>query len=138
MIETSLAALDIRFQPVAQAWKEMVTAYALPQRFPGFKARVLETRRSLARQDEVAAAGASQVRVGYHNFGLALDFGIFGEGGLYLKDGLHPAYLSAGQIAEALGCVWGGRWQMRDSGHIEYHPDGATLDSLKAAAGLVT
>ena len=137
-IETKMDTLDIRFQPIAQNWFEMVTAYALPQRFPGHKARVIETRRTLARQDEVATIGASQLRVGYHNFGLALDFAIFGEEGLYLKDGNHPAYLCAGQIAEALGCVWGGRWKMKDSGHIEYHPDGVTLDSLRLAAGLTT
>lgn len=138
MIETSLLVLDVRFQPIAQGWKEMVQAYALLARFPGHTMKVLETRRSLARQDEVATAGASQLRVGYHNFGLALDFAIFGEGGLYLKDGNHPAYLCAGQIAEAMGCVWGGRWKMKDSGHIEWHPPGQTLDDLKKAAGLVT
>lgn len=129
--------LDVRFQPRAQSFCEIVTAWVLPLRFPGYKFRVMETRRSSERQESVQAAGASQVKVGFHNFGLAMDFAIFAApDGTYLKDGTHPAYLCCGQVAEALGCVWGGRWQMKDSGHIEFHPDGVTLDALKLAAGM--
>jgi hypothetical protein len=64
-----------------------------------------------------------------------VDFGLFGEGGTYLQDGGHPAYLACGQLGEALGCVWGGRWKMMDAGHLEWHA-GTTIDALKAAGGL--
>jgi len=48
----------------------------------------------------------------YHNFGLAADYAV--------------GHLSAeerekfGALAESAGLTWGGRWRMRDYGHVEW------------------
>jgi peptidoglycan L-alanyl-D-glutamate endopeptidase CwlK len=41
-------------------------------------------------------------------------------------DGADPAWLTIGQLGEALGLRWGGRWQTPDLGHFELvvAPDG--------------
>lgn len=130
MIDTSLDSLDSKFRQIVQAWSEIVTAYLLPVRFPGYKFRLMETFRSKERQADLEAGGKSKVKVGWHNYGLAVDFGLFGDMGVYITDGDHPAYLACGQVAEAFGCVWGGRWTgFKDSGHIEWHP-GKTLQDM--------
>jgi len=144
-IDTSIESLDVRFQPIAQSWQEIMTGYVVPVRFRGYVVRRLETRRTLARQSSVLADGASNLKIGWHNFGLALDFGVFAPDGTYEKDDRTGIYRAAGFVAMALGMRWGGNWDRdtnieepgeNDRGHIEYHPDGVTLDSLKEAAGL--
>ena len=130
MIDTSTDSLEPKFRQVALSWSEIVTAYLLPLRFPGYRFRIMETTRSKERQAELEAGGKSKVKVGFHNFGLALDFGLFGDMGVYITDGNHPAYLACGQVAEAFGCVWGGRWEkFKDSGHIQYS-HGKTLQQV--------
>src|SRR5437899_1999096 len=89
-------------------------------------ARVLETLRSEQRQKDLQASGASLVKFGWHQVGLALVWACFRDG-QYITDGNDRLYEQCGQVAEALGCVWGGRWgRLKDSGHWEYHP-GFTL-----------
>lgn len=89
--------------------------------------RILETLRTRERQAALEASGKSRIKVGWHNFGLALDFGVFADG-VYITDGTDRAYERCGLIAEALNCTWGGRWtRFPDYGHIEFHPDGCTL-----------
>lgn len=130
MIETSIDLLDPKFRPIALAFEEIVTSILLPVRFSGFKYRRMETLRTKERQAELEAGGKSKVKVGWHNFGRAMDFGIFDEQGVYITDGNHPAYLACGQIAEAFGCIWGGRWTgFKDAGHIEFHPN-QTLEQV--------
>ena len=92
----------------------------------GIDARILETLRPEARQIELWKAGKSQIKIGWHNVGLAWDFGVF-ENGRYLTDDKSGLYLRCGLVAEALNCVWGGRWdRLKDLGHCEFHP-GFTL-----------
>ena len=137
-IDTSFESLDVRFIPRAQAWAEVLTAYVLPVRYPGHKMRVMETRRSPARQAELEAAGASRNKIGFHNYGLALDFGIFAPDGRYLKDDATGIYTTCGIQAEVFGMEWGGRWKsLVDLGHIQFRPDGTNLDKLAEAAGLI-
>ena len=131
MIDNRIESLDVRFQPRAQAWLECFSAYVLPARWPGFKCRILETRRDRARQADLLAHDASRVKVGYHNFGLALDWAVFDPKGLYLGDDSTGVYTAGGLIAEALGCEWGGRWiSLKDYGHLQYRPGGVTIATL--------
>jgi hypothetical protein len=111
----------------------------------GIDARVHETLRSLERQDAVETAGASKNKVGWHNFGLALDIGCYVDG-KFQEDDAKGLYLKCGFIGMALGFRWGGNWDQdrniaeageNDFGHFEYHP-GSTLQQLIAQEGLKT
>jgi len=131
-VDSNIESLNPRFQPIVRAWFEIVMERVIPLRFPNFKAKITETFRSLERQAEQLASGASQVKVGWHNYGLAIDFAVFDEHGVYIQNGGHPAFESFGQIALGLGAHWGIRVNGRlDAGHIEYHP-GFTLEQYQA------
>src|SRR3990167_3533226 len=106
-IETRISALRLDFQPIAQAWLEIVQGYVLPARFPGYKARITETMRGGERQAELQASGASKLKVGLHQTGRAFDFAIFDTQGVYVTDDKSGCYTAAGQVALALGCESG-------------------------------
>jgi D-alanyl-D-alanine carboxypeptidase-like protein len=139
MIETAIDKLRVDFQPLAQAWQEIVQAYVFPLRFPGYKVRIIETMRSAERQAELLAKGASKLKVGLHQTGRAFDFGVFDDGGLYLPNDHRGVYTVCGQVAEVLGCEWGGRWStFKDLGHIQFLRPGQTVHMALVEAGLVT
>ena len=96
-------------------------------------ARVVETIRDPSRQKQLMEDGRSDVKIGWHQVGLAWDFLCFDEWGGIIHDGEHPDYSKCGLIAQALGCKWPiyiGR-NRKDAGHIEYHP-GFTLQQFLA------
>lgn len=84
------------------------------------------TFRSLSEQAAAKAAGLSQVSIGWHQVGLALDVAIVTPGGSYVSDGADPRYGIFGRIALAHDCIWGGSWVHQDYDHAEWHP-GFTL-----------
>ena len=138
-VETRIVALRLDFQPLAQAWKEMVESYMLPLRFPGFKMRITETLRSGERQAELQANGASRLKIGLHQTGRAFDFACFDETGVYITTDKAGVYEACGQVAESLGCEWGGRWQtFKDYGHIQWLDKHPTVHAALVEAGLVT
>jgi len=94
--------------------------------------RVLDTFRTPTRQEELYEAGASKVKRGWHNFGLACDFGVFTRDGKYCgSETPDNEYFKLGLIAKSLDCIWGGDWKFKDLGHIEWHP-GFTLAQYMA------
>ena len=124
MKDARIESLRLEFQPIARRW-----LHALVDDL-GMKVRILETLRTPERQAEVQAAGRSQLKFGWHNVGLALDFAAFGDDGVYLIDDRTGLYTRCGLVAEWMGCAWGGRWErLRDYGHIEWHP-GMTLQQF--------
>lgn len=140
-IDNSFESLNPRFQPIARAIIEVFAERVIPLRFPNFKVKVLETLRTAERQADVLAAGASKLKTGWHNYGLAMDVAIFDDHGVYITDGNHQAYAAIGSIASALGCIWGGSWQsFKDSGHVEWHPNVtlAQFESFLAAGKAAT
>lgn len=152
MIQTGIDVLDIRFQPIATAVCEVMASYVIPVRFNGYKMRVMETRRDANRQKQVFADGASKNKIGWHNFGLAVDVGFFEpEKGKYLGDDSTGIYRALGFVAMSFGCRWGGNWDgdtiinepgENDLGHFEYHPRDEhgrklTLDEMIKIAGMV-
>jgi len=139
VMEARISALRVDFQPLAQAWLEIVQSYVLPLRFPGYKARITETLRSGARQAELQASGASRLKVGLHQTGRAFDFAVFNEVGVYVTTGGDGSYEACGQVAEALGCEWGGRWAtFRDLAHVQWLDHNATVHAALVEAGLDT
>lgn len=103
----------------------------------GIDARVLETLRTVKRQAEVLAGGFSKNAIGWHQYGRALDFGVFIDG-VYQVDDKSGLYLRCAYVGMALGCRTGYNWDQDknigepredDLGHIEYHP-GLTLAAM--------
>jgi len=99
----------------------------------GIDARVMETLRDPARQKELQKTGKSDVKMGWHNVGLAWDYLCFNSNGAIIHDGDHWDYQRCGHIAQALGCRWPIHLKSgaKDAGHIEYHP-GFTLSQFLA------
>ena len=131
-IDNSIESLRPEVQPAARIFFH-VTRDDL-----SIDTRCLETRRSRERQAELLVVGKSQLKVGFHNYGLALDFGVFVKG-VYQTDDRSGLYTRCGYIAKALGWRWGGDWaKFKDFGHIEANT--YTLAQLEAAIaqGLVT
>ena len=138
VIEARISALRADFQPLAQAWLEIVQAYVLPARFPGYKCRITETLRTGERQAELQAKGASKLKVGLHQTGRAFDFALFNDMGVYVTDDKRGCYTACGQVAEALGCDWGGRWPtFKDLGHVQWLDTHETVHAALVEAGLV-
>lgn len=115
-IQNSLLLLDHRFRPLVEKW-----LVAVKQK--GLNVRIVETLRTPERQEELQKAGASQLKRGYHQRGLAFDFALFDHRGVYQTNNLSGDYTIAGEIGEGLGMVWGGRWtKLVDLGHLQWSP----------------
>lgn len=100
----------------------------------GVQLALLEGYRSPERQDRLASLGPSVTRAGAfqskHQYGLAADLVPVREGRLFLSEAdpwAAEAYRVLGEEAERAGLVWGGRWTLRDLGHVE--AAGSTLAS---------
>ncbi len=104
----------------------------------GYPMALLEGYRSPERQDMLADKGPSvtQARANQskHQYGLAADIAPIRNGKLVISERdpwAATAYQVLGEEAEALGLTWGGRWAMRDLGHVE---NPAKLSTLKPPA----
>lgn len=97
------------------------------------------TFRSMADQAAAKAAKLSQVSLGWHQFGLAMDVAVLTPEGKYVTDGEDGRYTTFGMVAMKHGCIWGGSWTKSDPDHCEWHPNFslsqylAWLDSHKVA-----
>ena len=99
-------------QPVARRWLEKARAIT--------RVRITETFRTAARQGEVVASGASGLAIGFHCYGLAFDFAVIDEAGVYIADGTDSRYAQFGELGRSLGLRWGGDWAKPDYDHLEY------------------
>jgi peptidoglycan LD-endopeptidase CwlK len=92
---------------------------------------LLEGYRSPERQTFLQNQGSNVTNAGafqsYHQFGLAADCAFFRDGKLVISE-QDPwalrAYQRYGELAQAAGLSWGGKWTLRDFGHIEQHRQG--------------
>jgi len=103
---------------------------------------IVHTLRTWEEQANIYAQGrtrpgpiVTKAKPGYswHNFGLAFDVAVLEKGKIVWE---LPAttWTRIGEIAEALGLVWGGWFKnLADRGHFEFHPEGQTLATLRAA-----
>jgi hypothetical protein len=75
---------------------------------------VIETYRSLARQEQLYAEGATQLRaVGTHHYGLACDFALWIDN----QPSWDGSFDIIGLLAKKYNLVWGGTWG--DFGHVQ-------------------
>lgn len=89
--------------------------------------------RTYSEQDKLYEKGASKAKGGYsnHNFGIALDVAIYGNG-KYLPKGTEWQYEKYGNVAKKRGFMRGGDWKsFFDPAHIEYKHN-KTLKQLRA------
>ena len=98
----------------------------------GYEYRAISGHRSYAEQDTLYAKGRTKpgkrvtnARGGYssHNFGIALDFGVF-KGRRYVDSSdpvlAHRVHAAIAQIADKHGIEWGGNWRsFKDYPHFE-------------------
>jgi peptidoglycan L-alanyl-D-glutamate endopeptidase CwlK len=85
-------------------------------------------------QDKLYAKGRTEEPIGrrhivtnakggqsFHNFGLAFDIVILGDGGKANWDTNDPAWKRAGEIGKSVGLEWGGDWtRLKDLPHFQY------------------
>ncbi|MCB1899640.1 MAG: M15 family metallopeptidase [Rhodocyclaceae bacterium] len=97
----------------------------------GYEPVLLEGYRSPERQARLAALGPHITRAGalmsYHQYGLAADIAFVADGKIVIDENdpwAARGYRLYGEIAESLGLTWGGRWTMRDFGHVELRRPG--------------
>ncbi|MBT0960211.1 M15 family metallopeptidase [Denitromonas iodatirespirans] len=92
----------------------------------GYELTLIEGYRSPERQMRLAALGPQVTLAGaymsYHQYGLAADCAFIRDGKLVISERdpwVMQAYEHYGEVAESVGLTWGGRWKMRDFGHVE-------------------
>jgi hypothetical protein len=131
-----LASLDADYPELDSLWRpylwEDVQTFAIQKdslfqhiRAKGWVMRYLQAVRNLKRQQQLNAAGRSQVLLSFHNFNLAADVGLYSRG-RYLRQSTR--YTQLGQIAKSLGLSWGGDFVgFPDPGHIQRFKNSAAL-----------
>jgi len=129
MSKDLIVDLHPAFRPITLAI--LAESQAELTRVGGGTVRASVTGRSLSEQAAAKAAGLSQVNVGWHQYGLAVDVAVITPGGSYVADGKDPRYATVGAIAKQHGCIWGGDWHHPDWDHFEWHP-GFTLGQYQA------
>lgn len=136
MSDRRIESLRPEAQPICRAWLEKCRGEL------ALDARITETWRSVEDQVRDQGKGASSVKLGWHQFGLAWDFAVFDHSGcsvphdakcgVPVQRGDDPRYAKCGGVATALGCKWPIRLANGDvdSGHIEYRPNWRSLKHL--------
>jgi peptidoglycan L-alanyl-D-glutamate endopeptidase CwlK len=128
--EKVLATLHPQVQLVLRSF--LVAAKAIAAK-SGLDVKAISGLRSYAEQDALYAKGrtasgsiVTKARGGYsnHNFGLAIDIGVFSADGKKYYDE-HPLYDELGALGQSLGLEWGGAWKFKDSPHYQYRPEWA-------------
>jgi peptidoglycan L-alanyl-D-glutamate endopeptidase CwlK len=122
----------------------LLAAFRLMHDRHGYETVLIEGYRSPARQDQLAALGDSVTRAAaqqsYHQYGLAADCAFLREGRLVISERdpwTMRAYERFGHIAEELGLTWGGRWTLKDFGHVELRPPSALGHTPRTAGNAI-
>jgi peptidoglycan L-alanyl-D-glutamate endopeptidase CwlK len=115
--------------------QRLLTVFKIMKERHGYDMAILEGYRSPERQDALALAGAGVTNArafqSYHQFGLAADCAFLRDGKLLISEKdpwAMRGYQLYGEVAEAAGLTWGGRWTMMDFGHLELRAPGTVRE----------
>jgi hypothetical protein len=123
MADVNLADLD---PELAEKYRPFVDGCAAQ----GVTVRIIQGFREPAYQNQLQSTGVSPL-TGSQSLhccmmdgkpaSKAFDFGVFEDDGTYVTDGNDPRYTVAGEVAEGLSLVWGGRFihPAPDPDHVE-------------------
>ncbi|MEK8087222.1 M15 family metallopeptidase [Aquabacterium sp. A3] len=122
------ATADRRWEQLQPAFMQrLLRIFKVMQDEHGYELVLLEGYRSPQRQAQLAAQGTHVTMAGawqsYHQYGVAADVAFWRDGRVVISekdDWAARGYERLGQVAEAHGLTWGGRWRMRDLGHVEW------------------
>ena len=110
----------------AEFSQRLLTVFRIMRDQHGYEMVLLEGYRSPERQNELADAGSNVTNArafqSYHQFGLAGDCAFLRDGKVVISERdtwAMRGYQLYGEVAEAAGLTWGGRWKMMDFGHTE-------------------
>lgn len=118
--------------------QRLLVVYKLMRENYGYEMQLLEGYRSPERQNELAASGSDVTNArafqSYHQYGLAADSAFKRKGTLVISDAdpwAMRGYELFGALAESAGLTWGGKWTLRDYGHVELRPDDAPITQAR-------
>ena len=124
-----IQSLQPTIQPLAQALIQRAAER-------GIEIEIVQGYRSPEQQDALLTSGKGVTNapglLSYHNYGLAFDVvpKDYKELPNWNPTGLH--WVTLGQIGEALGLEWGGRWSNPDRPHFQIPSAAAPIRELKA------
>ena len=140
--------IDSRSQKVLESLHEdavpwfkafLIKIHTLPGFLPaGYSVKLISGHRSWAEQNELYAQGRTKpgkivtnARGGYsnHNFGVAVDVGVFKDGAYQPES---PLYSKLGPVGRAMGLSWGGDWKsIKDMPHFEVPTGGFSIAAMR-------
>lgn len=111
--------------------QRLLLIFKLMKERHGYEMVLIEGYRSPERQAQLFSQGGhvtqAPANMSYHQYGLAADAAFMRQGRIVISERdpwVMEAYARYGEIAEEIGLVWGGRWKMRDYGHVELQRKG--------------
>jgi len=121
-----IVSADRRWELLDAGFRQRLLAVYRAMREQGYEMVLLEGYRSPERQALLQRQGPQVTQAGpmqsYHQHGLAADSAFLRNGRLVISE-TDPwalqGYELFGQESERYGLRWGGRWRMRDYGHVE-------------------
>ncbi len=115
----------------AEFMQRLLLTFKMMKERHGYEMVLIEGYRSPERQAQLFSQGGhvtqAPANMSYHQYGLAADAAFMRQGRIVISERdpwVMEAYVRYGEIAEELGLVWGGRWKMRDYGHVELQRKG--------------
>ncbi len=115
----------------AEFTQRLLVVFKLMEERHGYRMALIEGYRSPERQARLFEQGShvtqARANMSYHQHGLAADLAFFRDGKVVISERdpwAMRGYQLYGEIAEQAGLTWGGRWKMRDLGHVELRRKG--------------
>lgn len=121
-----IVSADRRWELLDAGFRQRLLVVYRAMREQGYEMVLLEGYRSPERQAMLQRQGPQVTQAGpmqsYHQHGLAADSAFLRDGRLVISESdpwALQGYELFGRESERYGLRWGGRWRMRDYGHVE-------------------